>query len=645
MKNNKPEKVFEISDLFLIVFAIIAILLFSSVSVYPQNLSRWALGRPSLLIDLPGKPNASGVAWAERPMYSYFPNAWSAEENGLRVEIARIYTTKTPSEVLAEVGQKIKIPLSVKSSGEISGRETVNYFDLSRMITVIGKDSEFFGGATWVVMATFQGENGLNVAYRVFDSILVEREGGRKWALRSFGNTSLIAELPFEMLPTKRARDTNRMRRYELNFDGMSVTVLNQTADENMFFKPDDVIKKLIEDNRAAPGTTDFTSSVGKTKLGDKTAELITMDFKQGYRNYRIYQLAHIEKHRSLLASIKIDPNRADHQKTAEKILRSLRFSNTSIYGWKSYAVGKNGLFVDLPKPPGAPFQQNAVTVYNIESPLSSVEIRELEVSYTGGHNPDFSAKNYFEIQNALSKIKFELTGIESRLVDGLEARLIKATWKNGKITNQRQILMILGYETQWIVDVIAAPETVDYLDKVMQSVRVEIPAPGNSRRQFFGKTGVSFLADQSEKQIPLKTEEKANDPDFVSEITGFGESGSVMIVFYEATSRTNLPISKDLGVFIVNSFARGFSETNQTKITAALRNDFPAEIDGIEGFHLIFDFKSGNNQNAPPVQGDLIMLSQDKQTVALLVITNYGSGKDALYDRARILNSLRVGL
>lgn len=620
------------------------LLLFVIAPLQAQTLSRWALGRPSLLVDLPGNPSAGNLNWSARPLYSFFPNSWIAEENGLRVEISRLHTNNTPEEILEEISQKIKVPLSVIRREEVSGRDSVSHIDSRIIVKVIGKDAEFFTGASWAIKVTFDGDTQLDTAYRIIDSIMVEREGTRKWTLRSLGKTSMIAELPYELLPNEKDTDTDLTYRYETNFDGLSVSVLDQSAEEGKYFDSDKTIKGLIDDNKNAPGITDFKSSYQKTKLGDKTADMITMDFKQGHRNYRIYQFAYIQRQRSILASVKIDPTRKDNQEAAEKILRSIRLSDVTIYGWTSYEVGKKGLFVDLPKPPPQPKQQNAVAVYNIESPLSNIEIREVEVGFPGGHSPDFAAKNYFDIQNAISTTKFELNGIEKLLIDGLEARLIKATWKNGNITNQRQILMVLGYETQWIIDVLAAPQTKDYMERVMQSVRIDVPSANHHVRQSFGKMGVSFLVDESEKKLDVKTTPKPNDPVFVSESMGFGHLGYVTVVFYEAISKSPMELSDELGKLMVNSFAEGYSESNGVNLTADLRDKFKVSIDGIEGLHLIFNFKSESISNGPPVQGDLIMLSQDTKTWCLLVITNYGDGKIALYDRGRILNSLRIG-
>ena len=86
---------------------LVIIIVVSIVPVKGQELSRWALGRPSLLIDMPAEPSGGGAAWAEKSIYSIFPSSWSAEGSGVRLEVARIYTAKNPTDLLAEIGQKI----------------------------------------------------------------------------------------------------------------------------------------------------------------------------------------------------------------------------------------------------------------------------------------------------------------------------------------------------------------------------------------------------------------------------------------------------------------------------------------------------------------------------------------------------------
>ena len=52
-------------------------------------------------------------------------------------------------------------------------------------------------------------------------------------------------------------------------------------------------------------------------------------------------------------------------------------------------------------------------------------EIRELEVGYPTAHDPNFSAKQYFEFQTAMSpNQKYVLQGIDKLLIDGMNRGL-----------------------------------------------------------------------------------------------------------------------------------------------------------------------------------------------------------------------------
>jgi hypothetical protein len=615
-----------------------------------QQLSRWALGRPSLLIDMPGNPggggpSGGGVAWAERPIYSIFPNSWSAEGGGVRVEVARIYTAKDPADLLAEISQKINVPMPPNSKGKISGREFVSFMNSTRMAAVIGNDGGVMGGASWVVMAAYKDQAGQALAGTIFDSIKVEREGNRHWALRSMGYTFLAAEMPFDLVPQTKDSDTAGTKRYESSFDGMDVRVANETPGEGMVFERENTLKDIAEGERSMPGVANFSSTREKYKLGGREGDLITKNFKQGYRNYRVYEIAFIEKRSALTMSIQIDPTRADHQAIAERILRTLKTTQNPIYGWGTYAIGNKGLYVDLPVAPAAPKQQNAVTIYESNTPLAMVQMRELEVGYPSAHNPDFAAKQYFEFQQAMEpKIKYEMQSIDKLLIDGMEARLVKATWQNGKETNFRRILTIYGYRTQWIVDMLASKETAEYMERVMQSVRVKVPFSRQDIRQSFGSMGVSFLV--GDKRLESKVTQNPNDPDFTREESATAQYGNSMLMVYEMNFKNqSYEVSDPKAQFFMDSFLNGLGQNSGLTLAAKQRDSFPINIDGVEGRHIIYDITAGTMKQGAVIQADFIMLGQEKKLWTAIVITNYEGGLEARYNRARILNSLRVGM
>ncbi len=622
----------------------IAILIFCAAApALGQGVSRWALGRPSLLIDMPADPSGGSVPWAEKPAFSIFPSSWSAEGSGIRVEVARIYTAKAPAELLAEIGEKINTPMTPRGKGLISGREFVNFANATRMAAVIGNDGGVLGGASWVVMATYKDQAGQALAGAIFESIKVEREGNRHWSLRSLGPTFLAAELPFELTAVPK-KDEGRQD-WESSFDGMNVRISREVPSPGATFERETSIKGFIEGDRTRPGVTEFSFTREKYKLGDREGDLITKSFKRGSRSYRVYDIAFIDKRSAVIASIQIDPTRTDHQNTTERILRTFRTTINPIYGWKTYAVGTEGLYVDLPAAPGAPKRQGSVNVYESITPLAMTEIRELEVGFPTAHNPDFSAKQYFEMQQALAPDrKLELQSIEKLLIDGLEARLVKATWRNGQTVNQRQILTIYGYQTQWIVDMLAAKETELYMERVMQSVRVKIGVPPRTVRQSFGTMGVSFFVGDT--RLEPKVTENANDPDFAREESATAMFGNSILAVYEMSFRNQAPpVTDERAKIFMDGFLRGLAKGAGIQLSAKQRDSYPVTIDGIEGRHVIYDITANVMKPDAVIQADFVLLGQDKRLWTATVITNYEGGLAARFNRARILNSLRVGM
>jgi hypothetical protein len=505
----------------------------------------------------------------------------------------------------------------------------------------MGPDGGVNAAASWIVVATYKDATSRDLAAQLFSSIKVEREGSRHWAIRSLGHTFLAAEMPFDLQP---AESSNAgMTRYESSFDGMNIQAQIETPEAGNVFNIDSNLKNILEAEKSRPGVTEFTSSASKYKLGSRDGYLVTKQFKRGYRSYRVYEFVFLEKRNAVTATIQIDPNRKDHQDIVERILRTMRDTVNSIQGWNTYAVGKEGLYVDLPAAPKPPRQLNAVTIYEAGLPLATVEIREVPVGFPGAHDPDFSAKQYFEMQTALeSNTKYEMQGIDRLLIDGLEARLVKAKWKQGDRQNFRRILTIYGYGTQWIIDMLATTDTELLMERVMQSVRVRVPTPPAMTRQSFGSMGASIALSN---RVQPKITESASDPQFAREEIALTQEGSNILAVYEMVFKVDPPpFTKERGTFYFNSFIGGIGKSLNMQITPTLRDAFPINIDGIEGMHLIFDLKSPGLGNAV-VQGDFIMLFQDRKLWTMTLLINYEKGIQARLNRGRILNSLRVGI
>jgi hypothetical protein len=146
-------------------------------------------------------------------------------------------------------------------------------------------------------------------------------------------------------------------------------------------------------------------------------------------------------------------------------------------------------------------------------------------------------------------------------------------------------------------------------------------------------------------KRVQPKITETATDPQFAREEIAMTQEGSNILAVYEMVFKVDPPpFTKERGTFYFNSFIGGIGKSLNMQITPTLRDAFPINIDGIEGMHLIFDLKSPGLGNAV-VQGDFIMLFQDRKLWTMTLLINYEKGIQARLNRGRILNSLRVGI
>src|SRR5688572_21516674 len=67
--------------------------------------SRWQLGNPSLIIDMPGEASSGGVSWHDT--VAIFPTSWSSESNDLRVEVGESYSSDKPQALATKLAAKL----------------------------------------------------------------------------------------------------------------------------------------------------------------------------------------------------------------------------------------------------------------------------------------------------------------------------------------------------------------------------------------------------------------------------------------------------------------------------------------------------------------------------------------------------------
>jgi hypothetical protein len=601
-----------------------------------QSLSRWALGHPSVLIDLPGEPHAGPVAWTERPGYSILPNSWIAEGSGVRVEVARVYGRQSVTDVLNGIGKKLLIESAAQGSREVSGRPFVGLKSSNRMVAVAGLEPGIAEGATWAFVLSFNAAGGSALADQILNSVLIEREGRQNWTLRSLGRTSLCAELPFEMTPAARGPEKETETRYELNFEGMEVRVLQQEQGAGGRFDVEKTINDIVAENRGRPGVTDFVLDRHKNKIGDRQqAELMIMTFRRGSREYKIFESLVVAGTTAIIASVTIDPRLPQHTRVADRILDTMRFSGAVIYGWKPYPIGATGLYLDLPKAPEPPRLVNGSMTSGVFTGPMAVDVREVTST---AYNPEFAGRQMLEILKAWPGHKDVQGTIEKRLIDGLEARLLRTTHKNGSFINHRDMLLIYSFDRFWAIDAIAAENDKDYLERIINSAAVRLPVAAGLKRQQIGQLGVSLLVGPSTLETGKK--ETPNDSFIVmNEMAGTNLGAGALIVVEMTYKNDSPPLQPELGLDAVGGLLKTLSEAVGEKLSSKLRDSFPLNLDGTEGLHLVLDLSNGSKT----VQGDFVMLREGKRWWTAFVMTD-PSREESRLARAQVLNGIRIG-
>ncbi len=114
---------------------------------------------------------------------------------------------------------------------------------------------------------------------------------------------------------------------------------------------------------------------------------------------------------------------------------------------WKSYAIGTTGLYLDLPSPPDPSRMVNGAMTAGVYTGAMAVDVREV---MSTAYDPEFASKQMLTILEAWPKHENVQGTIEKRIVDGLEARLLRTTHKNGSFLNHRDMLLIYSFDRFW---------------------------------------------------------------------------------------------------------------------------------------------------------------------------------------------------
>jgi hypothetical protein len=301
---------------------------------------------------------------------------------------------------------------------------------------------------------------------------------------------------------------------------------------------------------------------------------------------------------------------------------------------WKSYPIGTTGLYLDLPKVPEPARIVNGTMTSGFYAGTFAVDVREVE---TTAYNPDFASKQMLTILQAWPKHENVQGKIEKRMIDGLEARLLRTTHKNGSFFNHRDMLLIYSFDRFWAIDAIAAASERDYIERVIDSAAVRLPLAAGLLRQQVGKLGASLVVGP--KLLEVTRKDTPKDSLILSDEMVSTSLGAGALVVVEVTYKDESPqLESGVGLAAVGGLLNLLSDGAGVKMTGKLRDSFPVIIDGTDGLHLVLDVTAGSKT----VQGDFLMLREGKRWWTTFVLTDPGR-EDSRLARAQVLNTVRV--
>ncbi len=166
-----------------------------------------------------------------------------------------------------------------------------------------------------------------------------------------------------------------------------------------------------------------------------------------------------------------------------------------------------------------------------------AVDVREV---MSTAYDPEFASRQMLTILQAWPKHEDVQGTIEKRMIDGLEARLLRTTHKNGSFTNHRYMLLIYSFDRFWAIDAIAAESESGYIARVIDSAAVRLPVAAGQQRQHIGKLGASLVVGP--KVLEITRKETPNDSLILSDEMAATSLGAGALVVVEVTYKDEAP-------------------------------------------------------------------------------------------------------
>lgn len=582
-------------------------------------MGRWQLGNPSLILDLPGDPRSGGVDWHPSNSFAVLPTSWSAENDDLKVEVSTTFASTEAQAVLNAVAPKIggtarTKPLTISGypavRGDVSGKP------------VLAIQAE---GRAWIIVATPKTNNGTSLATRVLDGVYVERSGEKRWVQRSLGNTRMNAELPFDL--AAKQTTVNEGKAYELHFDDFRVEASISYPGEGKVIDFGKTISTYIEGEKKIPGTDDFKSKRERVKRDQLDGEIVRIELKRGSRQYKIVSFFAQVDQSLLRMDISGRADSAAHDSNIDRILSSLKVSSVNFANFSPRQVGNEGVWFDVPKEFSETSSNSSSKMYTCFPGAFQLDVRFTDADPATGYNAD-QLLDFIEVKFKSVKDSRDFkTERFSKYVNGLETRILKTQYKTkgrGDFTIQYAIA-IFAPGRIIVGEMICEEQQKGYLERIVDSVRIELKAPPGWTRQQIGDSGLSMLAEKLEIRRPTPSA----DLESLNEIDMNGEGLIVTITesrFKQSPKSPSKFVTEVFNIIKTSAGATGKITTQQ-----------PWEIGNYSGLRAGMELELPQGK----LVGDIVVLRKDKQIVVLVVAAD-SKNSSALVKRYTIINSIR---
>lgn len=575
------------------------------------QMGRWQLGNPSLIIDLPGDPGGGGVSW--HTSAAFLPTSWSSENDDLRVEVSEQYGSVSLDDIKGKIGGDV----STSPAFAISGYPAVP-FKIGNKAGVRIQAT----GQTWFVLVAAKTSAGVQLAQRVMNSIAVERSGEKRWVQRSLGNTRMNAELPFELAFDPFDNEARRTK-YELHFDDFAVTASVSSPEEGFNIDYEKTIKSTIEDEKNREGTKDFKSKREKIKRDQLEGDLLTLEFTRG-RAYKSSIFFAKDSRQLLRLNMNSRGDRPEHEAYVSRVMDSLRVSSVVFTGFEPRQVGDEGIWFDLPKA----IEKLDATNYNSFFGAFQINVRVTPVDPGTASNPD-QLLDFLEVKfkNAKDARDYKSERSETT-INGMEARILKTGYKGKGRSDQtvQYALAIFLPDRIVVAEMISEEQQKAYLERIIDTARIELKPPSGWTRQMAGESGLSVLAPTLKpERIKSKNPNEGDKIEII--FSGEGLIGMVVEMPYISTPPTPGLLARELFEVVKKSM----------NATGKIVSQQPIEIGNHSGIRATAEWELSQGK----VVGDIIVLRRGKTIWALVIGASPQNGP-AMIKRAVLVNSIQ---